>query len=388
MAEIMYAGAWQRRRWLMALGVLPLGSLARAQPVLRVGPGQAVKSLASATKLATDGMLIEVEAGEYLADVAVWTQHDLTLRAVGGRVRMIASGAAAQGKGIFVTTGERMRIEGFDFIGAAVPDRNGAGIRLQAGSLSLFDCGFRDNEMGLLTSNDATVRLEVVNCDFGTVTHREGNTHNCYVGRIGFLKVTGCYFHHGRVGHLLKSRAAVNHIFYNRLTDEIGGEASYELEFPNGGQALVVGNVIQQSSTTQNSTIISFGAEGYFWPRRELQLINNTVVDQLPRGGRYLRVAPGAERVRLLNNLFTGNPYFAGDSDWEQQANHVIDEDAFVLASRGDYRLRPGSPLAGKAMDPGETGGVSLRQVRQYLHPHATVALNGPARNPGAIQLP
>jgi hypothetical protein len=81
--------------------------------------------------------------------------------------------------------------------------------------------------------------------------------------------VTGSYFHHADVGHLLKSRAARSHILYNRLTDETGGRASYELEFPNGGLAYVVGNVIEQAATTENETIISFGAEGYR-PRNEL----------------------------------------------------------------------------------------------------------------------
>lgn len=381
------------RRAVLSMAGLGLGlglaSAAGQARTLRVGPGQAVKTLAGAARDARDGMLIEVEAGDYVGDVATWSQNDLTLRAVGGRVRLIAAGASAQGKGIFVTRGERMRIEGFDFLGCRVPDGNGAGIRLEQGSLSLYDCGFKDNENGLLSANDGKARLEIENCDFGTIVRQQGQTHNLYVGRIAYLKVTGSYFHDGRVGHLLKSRAAVNHIFYNRLTDEIGGEASYELEFPNGGQCLVVGNVIQQSSTTQNPCIISFGAEGYAsGAPQELQLINNTIVDLLPRGGIYLRVAPApGGRVRLVNNLLAGNPYFAASSDWEQQGNHVVDWDAFVLAVRGDYRLRPNSPLRGKAVDPGEAGGISLRQVRQYRHPHTTVALAGRAADPGAIQL-
>ena len=379
-----------RRRTLLSMAGLglSLGSAAAEIRVLRVGPNQAVKTMAEAARVARDGTLIEVDAGDYIADVATWRQNDLTLRAVGGRVRLVAAGTSAQGKGIFVTTGERMRIEGFDFLGCRVPDGNGAGIRLEQGSLSLVDCAFKDNENGLLSGNDGKARLEIENCDFGTIVRQQGQTHNLYVGRIAYLKVTGSYFHDGRMGHLLKSRAAVNHIFYNRLTDEIGGEASYELEFPNGGQCLVVGNLIQQSSTTQNPVIISFGAEGYAaGAPQELQLVNNTIVDQLPRGGTYLRVAPApGARVRLVNNLLAGNPYFAASSDWEQQGNHVVDWDAFVLAVRGDYRLRANSPLRGKAVDPGEADGLSLRQVRQYRHPHTTVALAGRATDPGAIQ--
>jgi hypothetical protein len=393
MNEILYAA--QRRQALRLAAACALAPPLRAAgqasaAVLRVGKAQAVKTLADAARQASDGMRIEVDAGDYVADVATWSRHDLTLRAIGGRVRMIAAGASAQGKGIFVTGGERMRIEGFDFIGARVPDGNGAGIRLERGSLSLFDCSFHDNESGLLAGNEGSTRLEIDDCDFGTIVRQDGRTHNLYVGRIAYLKVTGSYFHHGRLGHLLKSRAAVNHIFYNRLTDEIGGEASYELEFPNGGQALVVGNVIQQSSTTQNPVIISFGAEGYSWPVQELQLINNTVIDQLPSGGSYLRVSGAGDDVgvRLINNLFAGNRFLAVRKEWHQQGNHTVDWDAFVLAVRGDYALRAGSALRGKAVDPGETGGVSLRPLRQFQAPRGSVALKEPARNPGAIQIP
>uniref|UniRef100_UPI0019534B5D hypothetical protein n=1 Tax=Escherichia coli TaxID=562 RepID=UPI0019534B5D len=88
---------------------------------------------------------------------------------VGGRATVVAAGAQVQGKGLFVTTGQRMRIEGLDFVGATVPDRNGAGIRLEAGTLTLVDCGFRDNENGLLTASGDSIELDIIDCDFGTI---------------------------------------------------------------------------------------------------------------------------------------------------------------------------------------------------------------------------
>lgn len=374
----------QRRGLLGAAALLPL--TAHAGPVLKVGPSHAVKSLAAAARQAQDGMLIEVDAGEYVADVAVWTQQDLTLRAVGGRVQLVAAGAHAQGKGLFVTRGQRMRIEGFDFIGCAVPDRNGAGIRLEAGSLTLVDCGFRDNENGVLTSNDESVELDIVDCDFGSIPLRKGATHNLYVGAIKRLSVTGSYFHQGLLGHLLKSRAAINHILYNRLSDEIGGRASYELEFPNGGVAVVMGNLIMQSSTTENAHVISFGVEGAKWPRQALYLVNNTLVDQKPSGGIWLRVTPPQAEVMLANNLLVGTPKLAADGHWTRRANFTAEWDEFVRASREDFRLKPGSPLRGKALDMGDAEGLKLIPSREYRHPRGTVALNGPARSPGAFQ--
>lgn len=374
----------RRRELLGTAGLWPLA--AHAGPVLQVGPTRAVKSLAAAARQARDGMIVEVDAGDYVADVAAWPQHELTLRAVGGRVKVIAAGAHVQGKGLFVTTGQRQRIEGFDFVGCTVPDRNGAGIRLEAGSLKLVDCGFRDNENGLLSSNDERIELDIVDCDFGPIPAREGLTHNLYVGAIRRLSVTGSYFHHGLLGHLLKSRAATNHILYNRLTDEIGGRASYELEFPNGGVAVVMGNLIMQSSTTENPHLISFGVEGAKWPRQALYLVNNTLVDQLPRGGVWLRVTPAQADVVLANNLLVGTPKLAADGYWTQRANFSADWDEFVRAARDDWRLKPGSALRGKAADVGEGDGVRLMPSREYRHPHTTQALSGPAKNPGAFQ--
>ena len=374
-----------RRRALIAAAAL-LPCTARAGPVLQVGPRRAVKSLAAAARQARDGMWVEVDAGDYVADVAAWPQHGLTLRAVGGRVRVIAAGAHAQGKALFVTSGRRQRVEGFDFIGCTVPDRNGAGIRVEAGSLALVDCGFRDNENGLLTANDEYIELDIVDCDFGPIPLRSGLTHNLYVGAIRRLSVTGSYFHGGLLGHLLKSRAAVNHLLYTRLTDEIGGRASYELEFPNGGVAVVMGNLIMQSSTTENPHVISFGVEGAKWPRQALYLVHNTLVDQRASGGIWLRVTPPQAEVMLANNLLVGTPKLAADGHWTRRANFTADWDEFVRAAREDFRLRPDSPLRGKAQDMGEAEGLKLSPTREYRHAHTTAALAGPARHPGALQ--
>jgi hypothetical protein len=247
-----------------------------------------------------------VDAGDYDGDVAVWRQDQVTVRAVGGRVRLRAQGAAAEGKGIWVVRAVGMRVEGFDFEGASVPARNGAGIRFEHGSLLVRDCRFLHNEMGLLTGNDAGSVLEIEDSEFAHNQRPDGHNHNLYVGRIARLSVKGSYLHHARTGHLLKSRAAVNEIHNNRITDEEGGAASYELEFPEGGVAHVVGNLIAQSRDTQNAILISYGAEGYRWPRNELLLEHNTLVNPLPVGGVFLRVAPGATVVRALHNRLVG----------------------------------------------------------------------------------
>jgi hypothetical protein len=356
--------------------------------LIRVGAGRSIKTIAEGARLARRGATIEVDAGEYPGDVAVWANNGVTVRAVGGRVRLLAQGASAMGKGIWVVRSKGMRVEGFDFEGAAVPDRNGAGIRLDWGSLLVRDCSFVHNEMGLLTNNDPDTVLQVENCEFAYNQRPDGHNHNLYVGRIARLSVTGSYFHHARTGHLLKSRAALNLIQYNRLTDESGGTASYELEFPNGGIAVVVGNIIGQSKETENRHLLSFGAESYFWQRNALYLSHNTLINPLAWTGIFLRIAPGAEpSVAAVNNLLVGEGGLESSGPGHYRNNLHAQASDFTDLQAFDCALRRHSPLAGRAVDAGSVAGNDLRPRQEYLHPRRTRPLAGVAHNPGAIQL-
>lgn len=369
-----------------AQSIAPAESVSDNRLVIRVGANRLIKTIAEAARLAKDGDTVEVDAGDYKGDVAIWSEDNLTLRAIGGRARMIASGAAAEGKGIWVIRGEGITIEGFEFSGATVPDHNGAGIRFEKGSLTIRDCAFLENENGILTSNNPELILKIENSEFAHNGYGDGLTHNLYVGAIAHLSVTGSYFHHARAGHLLKSRAAVNRIFYNRLTDESGGRASYELEFPNGGIAYVVGNIIQQGSQTENPHLISYGAEGYKWPRNEFYLVNNTLVDNRPQGGVFLRIKPGDVVVKAINNLLVGRGKLDSAGPGDYRNNFTVDWDEFELAAREDYRLKHNSRLLGRAVDAGVANGQALMPDHQYFHPRKTMQLNGPARHPGALQ--
>lgn len=383
------------RIFLLVLSLLA-GPVAAKQPkappagehILHVGKGREYPTVAAAAAKAKDGDVIEIEAGTYWRDVATWTQNKLTLRGVHGRVRLIAAGAAAEGKAIWVFRGGNFLVENIEFSGARVADKNGAGIRFEKGRLVVRNCVFSGNEMGLLTSNDPTAELEVEGSEFGANDFDDArNHHHLYAGQIARLRVTSSYFHHGRAGHLLKSRAKENFIFYNRLTDELGGRASYELEFASGGIAYVVGNVIQQSAVSENPHLISFGAEGYVWPRNELYLVNNTLVDDKSRNGIFLRVSPGAQRLVAVNNLLIGNGKLEDAGPGEFMGNFRAEWTDVAMAPRQDYRLKPNSSLAGKAVEPGTVNGMPLRPRAEYVHPQATRKLAGGVMLlPGAVQ--
>lgn len=359
-------------KYLLALILIFNQNLIHAQNKFSVGPSHLIKNLAAAAAAASDGDTFEVEAGDYYGDVAVWNKNNITVRAVNGRVRIIANGFSTEGKGIWVVRGKNMTVEGLDFSGARVPDLNGAGIRLENGQLTVIDCGFFNNQNGILTSNQAQVELNIINSEFGYNGHGDGQSHNLYVGEIKYLMVMGSYFHHANVGHLLKSRAAINHILYNRLTDEAGGRASYELEFASGGVAYVVGNIIQQGAQTENPHLISFGIEGLRGPKNELYLINNTLVDDRNSSGIFLRIKAGNTKVKAFNNLLVGKAKLetAGTGDYKNNIN--VDWSIFELATRQDYRLKPTFSSLHKVIDPGMANDFSLMPSREYVHPRKT----------------
>lgn len=360
--------------------------------ILHVGPGQQYPTIAAASKAAKDGDIVEIEAAQYIGDVALWLQTRLTIRGVHGRPQLVANGVSMEGKGIWVIRNGNFTVENIEFTGSRVPDRNGVGIRFENGSLVVRNCVFKYNEGGILTGNNPASALTVENSEFGPNGYGgDGHVqHNLYVGQIGKFSVSGSYFHHAKVGHLLKSRAKESYVFNNRLTDENGGTAGYELEFPNGGLAYVVGNIIQQSPLSANSTMVSYGAEGYFWPQNQIYLVNNTLINDKTSGGTFLRAASGVQAIEADNNLLIGvgsSLDTAGTGRY--LANFKATASDFMAASAFDFRLNPASPLLGKAVDPGAPNNVPLRPTREYVHPLQTRLIpKSVPFSPGAEQTP
>lgn len=342
--------------------------------VWKVGPKENLIRIADAARLAGDGDIVEIEAGDYHGDTAVWEQERLTIRGIHGAARLYAAGRAAEDKAIWIFRHGHFEVANVDFIGAKAKDGNGAGIRLEKGHLRLVNCLFWGNQMGLVTANlphatDTT--LEVHHSEFAYSHTMQDLGHNLYVGAIDRVTVVSSYFHHASRGHLIKSRAKVSDIAYSRLTDESGGRSAYEMNFPNGGQVRLLGNVVQQQDGTENGVMVAYGEEGYRWPRNTLTLASNTLVNDLSLGGAFLRVAPGAERVDTSNNLLVGFGRYLITDPLVTRNDQRAEWDDLALPARHDYRLRNAAPrfLFEGAADP------ALRPRQQYLHPRKTLAL-------------
>ena len=369
-----------RERWSASQGPSSSGDPLR----VLVGPGRAITSLALASQLAPDGAVVEVDPADYVGDVAVWLQKKLTIRGTAPGVRLFAAGRSAEGKAIWVIRNGNFLVENIEFIGARVTDRNGAGIRFEGGDLLVRKSRFYGNENGILGGDGEKSSLAIEDCEFAFNGSGDGLSHGIYVG-VGHLRLTGNYFHHSNVGHLVKSRSRYNRIEYNRFSDEAGGRASYELEFPDGGIAELVGNFIQQGPGTLNSVIVSMGAESYAWPENRLVMAHNTVVNDRRFGGTFVRVVPGAEPSLLLNNLWVGPGRVSKGGPAISTGNQRVDWASFVQPARLDYRLNDG---ARASVEPHRLAAVpqKFQPVREYLHPAQTQVLKDPPRYPGAFQ--
>lgn len=249
-----------------------------------VGPDLPIQRVADALRRAQDGDTITVAPGTYRGDVAVITQRALTIVGLGERPVLLADGQHAEGKAIWVVRNGDIRIENIAFQGSRVASRNGAGIRFERGRLTLQRCLFVDNQMGLLTSNDGAAELLIEDSEFRQAPHQtqaEGLPHLLYVGRIARASIRGSRFSLGFEGHLIKSRAAETVIEHNQIDDGAEGQASYEIDLPNGGAARIVHNTIGQSAATRNPVMLSFGAEGQPWPGSTLLLRDNVFINRL-----------------------------------------------------------------------------------------------------------
>ena len=244
--------------------------------ILTVGVGQQFSTIASAIAKSSDGDIIQVQAGTYTNDFAT-INAKITLQGVGGMVKMVANGWLANDKGMFITNTD-VTIDHFEFSGAAGASGNNAGIRYQGGHLVVTNSYFHDNQNGILGNPVADGTITIDNSEFDHNGAGDGRTHNLYVAEIAKLTITDSYFHDAVVGNEIKSRAAETIISNTRVYDN-DSSASWSIDLPYGGKAVLTNNIIQQGENSENLNIVSFGVEGKLHPGSSLTMSNNIVIN-------------------------------------------------------------------------------------------------------------
>ncbi len=341
---------------------------------LEVGPGQTYAAPCAAIAMAATGDRIEIDAaGSYKGDVCGWTTNGLTIVGVHGRPVIDANGMNAEGKATWVITGDDTTVQNVEMTGATVPDGNGAGIRQEGANLTVVGCYFHDNQDGILAGDKTGSTITIEASEFAHNGAGDGQSHNLYINHVDKLVFQWNYSHDAVVGHLLKTRALVSDIRYNRFSGEMGTD-SYEINVPNAGTTMIVGNLIEQGPNTSNSAIIDYGSEPMgFNATQDLYVVNNTVVNDRTSGGTFVQIAAMVTTPAVLtNNIFVGGGTVSTQSSAVQTTNFTGTVAMAMLASPTtyDYHLVAGSPCVDAGSDPGITsGGVSLAPVMEYVHP-------------------
>lgn len=355
--------------------------------VLRVGPGRAYASPSAAAAVAASGDVIRIAAGDYHGDVATWSAANLTICGDGGRARLFADGKSAQGKAIWVIQGANTTVDNVEFHDARVPDKNGAGIRIEGTNLTIRNAGFYDNEDGILGGSAGVVSIE--RSEFARNGHGDGYSHNLYIGAVDRLQVKASYFHEAKIGHNLKSRAKQSVIEDSYFMDGPTGTSSYLLEFPNGGAVQLRGNLLHKGPMADNPIAVAFGQEGLTHPVNSLEMTHNTVV-MTRTGGTFVVAAAGASSVKLTANIFagTGSPTLFGGSfalgNVAQQGNVMAAASAIPGAANiGAPNFWPSAALVGQlslsnVLDPA--------YVQDAPAPYQLRTITGAGRLAGALQ--
>lgn len=353
-----------------------------------VGPTRTLTTPCQAIAIAAAGdtIMIDYSASSgpgvgYYDDTCAWTTNNLTLIGVlnsngarpvlncAGLTDTRKTGHLANHKAIWDPEGNNTVIENLEFENAALNNTdgaNGAGIRIDGSNLTVLNCYFHNNQDGILESNVAGSNIVIENSEFfqnGVSDPRLkagfGQTHNLYIGHCASLLFEYNYTHDANVGHLLKSRAAVNTILYNRITGETGTD-SYEIDLPNGGTSYVVGNEIQQGPNTGNSTIISYLEEGTNAnnPGTDLYVVNNTIVNQLGSGTFVVADSP-ASPVLLENNIFYGAGTVTNQTNPTLVTNFSVVSNPSMFVDFNNYNYQLSSTAGSPPIDSGTQPGTS-----------------------------
>lgn len=321
--------------------------------IWQVGPGRVYTYCSQVAGLVNDGDTVEIDYALYSNDVQVtWSKNNLYITGVGGRPTLEAgikiANDMSNGKGIFVVSGKQIRINNIEFIKAKVQSHNGAGIRQEGANLTITNCKFNGNEMGVLSGNISNCKTVIEYCEFlnGGSADDPGYQHNIYINHIDTFIFRYNYTYDALAqGHELKSRANYNIIMYNRISN-ISNMDSRNIDIPNGGTTILVGNIIEQNQNSANSNILGYGLEGLSNTSSHcLWVCNNTFVNKKTTGS-FIHIADNTDTLFVKNNIFSGaktGGFIIGKASILDTSNNIIDNNianiGFVNTNDNNYRL-------------------------------------------------
>lgn len=254
-------------------------------------------ALEQAVQKARKGETIVIAPGRYdLTDLKI--PRDLTLKGDG---EVVFHTTRPTEKGILNPLWDAsLRVENILFEGARAPDLNGAGIRHDGLNLTVVNCVFENNEDGILATGQARGVITISGSVFIDNGYGDGYSHAIYAADGHTLDISASRFTGTRIGHHVKSLAAVTRVV-NSSFDDAGGKTSYSIDASRGGHVTIEGNSFVQAADGDNSTLINYD-QTRGGNADALIITGNRIVNR-NRNGRLLRNETGVKPVIEGNDI-------------------------------------------------------------------------------------
>jgi hypothetical protein len=271
---------------------------------LNAGAGRRYATPSAAIADAEPGDTVAIYPGQYF-DCAVVTVPRVTIEGVGDPAGVVLTDKTCQGKAILVIEAPDVTVRNLTLTRARVPDQNGAGIRMEGGSLNVTGVHFINNQDGILTAPGANWVLNVSDSLFErNGTCKEYCAHAIYASTIGLLRVRNSVFLATKEAHHIKSRALRTEITGCTIEDGPTGTASYLIEVPNGGALVARRNTLEKGPrATNTSAAIVIGSEGVSQPTPEIVVDDNDFTNDLPERTIFVRNLTATEAELRGNKL-------------------------------------------------------------------------------------
>jgi hypothetical protein len=371
-----------------------------------VGNDKVYRSLAAAYTAAGNGDTIEIDYNLSGANITQLITKCVNIEGVGppgfrasfpwdggAHNQTIANGGTGtnpipNGNAIFKITAtcippQLVTLQNLEFSGAYVTDGNGAAVwYTNTTDLTTTNLYIHDSEVGILGGNSTsdTITTTVEKTLFLGNGAPDGSEHNVYIGEQNHLIFRYNKDLNAIGGHLLKSRARINEVYYNFISCQ-GAEACSEspVDFSCGGDIYFIGNIVELGANSGfhgmfqsgEEALIAQNCNGSFNPTNRLYIINNTFYNYFGGGNFFdVKTAGGPTPTFVVQNsiMANGGTLYATASPTLASNNNTVATPAdFVSSATGNYRLVAGASEINAGTNPGSANGFSLTPTTIYL---------------------